>query len=267
MYDLLYELSPEDYTYLIEIIQGPFDQCSNLKQHLKNVAVPEQHTALCDGLERKIRSLGSSHIAYHVRKLSGAEPAVNFRYMIRDTARFLKVPLADRGSERELLINLAQQYTVNVFSDLTPDEQQQILESLGIKRKRAIAFLKKTGGIFAVPVLLQAFGTIVVQGLIKTVLFGWTARLIGAKLATMFFTFLFARIPWWAHTIIPGAWAISIGLTTLQLQGPARRKTVPILLYLGLSCMRLDAEKNESYPNLRDDICPLNFQEGEESMD
>jgi len=254
MQDLLVELSPEDYDYLIKIIQGPFDPCSHLKEHLKNIDVPEHRRALCEGLEHKIRLLGSSKIAYQVRKVSGAEPAVDFRYMIRDTGRFLKVPLADRGSERDMLMDMAQQYAVDIFSKLTPEEQQRILESLGVERKRAIAFLKKTGGIFAVPVLLQAFGMLVVQGLIKTVLFGWTARVIGAKLAATLFAFLFARVPWWVHTIIPGAWAVSIGMTILQFQGPARRKTVPILLYLGLSCIRLDAEKNEAYLHVQDDI-------------
>lgn len=243
MQDLLLALSKDDYAYLIRVIQGPLDRCTQLKEYLENVDSPDQRTALCQGLERKIRYLGSSDLAYYLRKGVGANPGAEFRSIIRDTARFLKVPLADRGTERDLLIHLAQEYTVDVFSTFSQAEQQQILESLGVERERAIAFLKKTGGIFAAPVLAQAFGILVVQGLIKTVLFGWTVRLIGVKLATTLFAFLFARVPWWAHTIIPGIWGISIGLTALNLQGPARRKTVPILLYLGLSCIRMDAEK------------------------
>ncbi|MXW32292.1 MAG: hypothetical protein F4100_07395 [Rhodothermaceae bacterium] len=245
MQELLLELSREDYAYLIQIIQGPFDRCTSMKRHLEEIDSPDHHAALCEELEKKIRYLGSSDLAYQVRRVVGKEPGADFRYIIRDTARFLKIPVADRGTERGLLIRMAQEYAVDVFSKYTQAEQLQILESLGIERKRAVAFLKKAGGIFAAPVLLQAFGTLVVQGLIKTVLFGWTVRLIGVKLATSLFAFLFARVPWWAHTIIPGAWVISIGLTTLDLQGPARRKTVPILLYLGLSCIRLDAEKDQ----------------------
>jgi len=215
----------------------------NLKQHLEDLDSTDQRVALCKALEQKIRYLGSNNLAYHFRGVAGSEPGAEFRAIILDTARFLKVPLADRGTERDLLVRMVQEYTLDVFSKFTQAEQQQILESLGVERKRAIAFLKKTGGIFAAPALLQAFGTLVVQGLIKTVMFGWTVRLIGIKLANSLFAFLFARVPWWAHAIIPGAWAISIGLTALSLQGPARRKTIPILLYLGLSCIRLDAEK------------------------
>ena len=252
MQDILLELSREDYAYLIQIIQGPFDRCVNLRKHLEDVDSPGQKEILCAELERKIRYLGSSDIAYQFRRVIGAEPGADFRFIIRDTARFLKVPLADRGTERDMLIQMAQEYAVDVFSKFTQAEQQEILESLGVKRKHAIAFLKKAGGILAVPALLQAFGTLVVEGLIKTVLFGWTARLIGAKLAASLFSFLFARVPWWMHTIIPGAWTISIGLTALHLQAPARRKTVPILLYLGLSCLRLDAEKTDLHPETPD---------------
>ena len=187
MQDILLELSREDYAYLIQIIRGPFDRCVNLRKHLEDVDSPGQKEILCAELERKIRYLGSSDIAYQFRRVIGAEPGADFRYIIRDTARFLKVPLADRGTERDMLIQMAQEYAVNVFSKFTQTEQEEILESLGVKRKHAIAFLKKAGGIFAVPALLQAFGTLVVEGLIKTVLFGWTARLIGAKLAASLF--------------------------------------------------------------------------------
>ncbi len=242
MQDLLLELSYEDYSYLIQIVQGPLDRCTNLKEHLENIESSDQRLALCAELERKIRYLGSSDIAYQFRRFTGSEQGANFRYIIRDTARFLRVPLADRGTERELLIRLAQEYAVNVFAGFTQEQQLEILESLGVERKRAIAFLKKAGGFIAAPALLHAFGFIVVQGLIKTILFGWTVRLIGTKLATALFAFLFARVPWWANVIIPGMWTISIGLTALNLQGPARRKTVPILLYLGMTCIRQDHE-------------------------
>ncbi|MXW84203.1 MAG: hypothetical protein F4Z43_11930 [Rhodothermaceae bacterium] len=243
MQDLLMELSREDYAYMIRIIEGPFDRCAELKKHLEELESANQRIALCEGLERKIRYLGSSDIAYNFRRVVGKEPGASFRYIIRDTARFLKVPLADQGTERDLLVRMAQDYAVDTYSKFTQAEQQEIRESLRVGRARAIAFLKKTGGVFAAPAFLQAFGILVVEGLIKTVLFGLTARLIGLKLATSLFAFLFARVPWWAHAIIPAAWTVSIGLTALDLQGPARRKTVPILLYLGLSCMRLEAEK------------------------
>ena len=241
MHDLLLELSKEDYTYLIQVIQGPFDPCTHLKDHLARIGSADHRAALCEDLERKIRYLGSSDLAYLFRRIIGGEPGAEFRYIIRDTARFLKIPLADYGTERDLLIRMAQEYAVDEFTSFSQIEQQKILESLGIERKQAIAFLKRTGGVFAVPVLLQTFGTLVVEGLIKTLLFGWTARVIGAKLTASLFAFLFARVPWWANAIIPGVWTVSIGMTVLDMQGPVRRKIIPILLYLGLSCMRLDA--------------------------
>ncbi len=243
MQDILLQLSDEDYAFLIKIIQSPLDRCSKLTVHLQNLESLEHKRALCKGIERKIRYLGSSNIAYYSRSALGAEPGAKFRYIIRETARFLKVPLPNQGSERDLLIKLAQLYAVDQFSQLTPKEQQQILGSLGIERERMFNFIKKAGSFFALPVLVQTIGTIVVEGLIKTLIFGWASRLIGSKLTTSIFSILFARVPWWVNTIIPGTWAVSIGLTALEVQGPAWQKTVPILLYLGLCCIRIDAEK------------------------
>ncbi|MCY4171663.1 MAG: hypothetical protein OXF08_08720 [Bacteroidetes bacterium] len=252
MQDILLSLTRDDYSYIIKIIQGPFDQCSHLKAHLMSVESSDHRKALCEGIEEKIRYLGSSNIAYFSRRTLGIEPGVDFRYMIRDTARFLKVPLANQGTEREMLIKLVHLYAVDQFSQLSLVEQQQMLESLGVERKRAMDFLKKAGGFFALPVLIQALGRLVVEGLIKTLLFGWTARLIGVNLTNTIFSIMFARIPWWINTIIPGAWSISIGLTALQMQGPSRQKTVPILLYLGLRCITIDDQKKYDQNSIKE---------------
>ena len=50
-------------------------------------------------------------------------------------------------------------------------------------------------------------------------------------------------VPWWLQWIGPAAWTLSVGWTALDLQGPAMRKTIPIVLYLGLCSMR---ERNAS---------------------
>ena len=90
----------------------------------------------------------------------------------------------------------------------------------------------------AVPALIQAFNFFVVEGLIRTVLFGSIARFIGSRLAGQLFAFLAARMPWWVTWVGPAAWTASIGWTAVDLQGPAYRKTVPAVLYLGLCSLR-----------------------------
>ncbi len=241
MQEILQSLTAADYQFLIGVIDGPLASAKRLRVELAALEQPSsgrESGVLCQSLEHEIRYLGSSDIAYGFRKAWGQTPGVPFAAIITDTAKVLKVPLLRLGTEREMLCALVEDYATREFSRRSPEEQQQLLESLGIERARAAAFLKKSAGVFALPVLIQAFGTLVVDGLIKTLLFGVIARLIGKQLSARLFSLLFARIPWWVGWISPATWAVAIGWTALDVQGPARRKTVPIVLYLGLCCLR-----------------------------
>jgi hypothetical protein len=113
-----------------------------------------------------------------------------------------------------------------------------MLEDLGVDREKAASFLARSAGVFALPMLIEAFNFVIVQGLIKTIVFGTIAKIVGSQIAGRLFSFLVARMPWWVSWIGPAAWTLSIGWTTIDLQGPAKRKTVPIVLYLGLCSLR-----------------------------
>lgn len=241
MQEILKPLGLEDYRFLVGVIRGPLNPARSMQEFVENLEqeeTDEARDALIHELEHEIRYLGSSDVAYLMRKAVGKEPGASLRSIIRDTARYLKVPLPNLGTESEMLALLAQDYATQQFGRLSPEQQQQVLEDLGVERKRAAAFLKKAAGVFAAPVLIDAFGLIVVQGLIKTVIFGLVARVVGRQLASRLLAFLFSRVPWWASWVSPAAWTLSLGWTALDLQGPARRKTVPILLYLGFCILR-----------------------------
>ena len=232
MQDLLRSLNPEDHAFLLELVSSPFNEAGRLKyaEYTPDIA--------CAALERELRYLGSSDLAYLWRRGMGREPGAAFRSIIRDTARFLKIPLANAGSERAMVRRLAEEYAVREFGALSPERQVELLGELGVGQAQALGFLKRSAGVFAAPLLIEAFGRVVVQGLIKSVLFGMVTRIVGRQLATRLFTFMFARVPWWAGWIGPAAWTVSIGWAALDLQGPARRKTVPALLYLGMCVVR-----------------------------
>ncbi len=241
MQEILRPLTLQDYRFLIGVIRGPLNPARSLRERLEELeqeGAAERRDLLIQELEHEIRYLGSSDLAYIMRKAVNKEPGASFRLIIRDTARHLKVPLPNLGTEREMLALLAQDYATQQFGRLAPEQQQQVLEDLGVERDRAAAFLKKAAGVFAAPVLIEAFGLIVVQGLIKTVIFGLVTRVVGRQLATRFFAFIFSRVPWWASWISPAAWTVSLGWAAFDLQGPARRKTIPIVLYLGLCAVR-----------------------------
>lgn len=243
MHDILNTFTLADYTFLVGILEGPVGFTDDRLLHtlladLEREDTEETRKALNHRIERELRYLGSADLAYAVRFMIGKDPGVPFNEIVRDVAKQLKVEVSPLGTEREVAEDLVERYATQQFASFTPERQQELLESLGVEEDRAAEFIKKSAGVFVVPVLIKAFGIVVVDGLIKTVIFGTIARIIGRQLANRLFTSMVARFPWWLSWIGPVSWSLSIGWTVLDLQGPAYRKTVPAVLYLGLCSLR-----------------------------
>ncbi|MDA0378264.1 MAG: hypothetical protein O2899_02135 [Bacteroidetes bacterium] len=243
MKELLAILTPADYRFLAGIMESPLNQTDD-GGFLEKVAAleaadtAENRDAIEAQFEQDFRYLGSSEIMYVFRSLTGSERGAPFQEIVRDVARSLKVDANLLGSDRDVVERLAESYATQQFADLQPEEQQKLLEDLGVDAQRARAFLARSAGVFALPMLIEAFNIVIVQGLIKTIIFGTIARIIGSQLASKLFAFLVGRMPWWVSWIGPAAWTLSIGWTALDLQGPATRKTLPAVLYLGLCSLR-----------------------------
>ena len=242
MQDVLSSLEIPDYHFVLGVIESPISLTNDakLKALLANLEAedtPANRAALNKQLENEVRYLGSSDIMFLFRKWQGAEPGASFAQIIRDAAKTLKISIP-MGTEREMLEALLENYTTREFTKLPDEEKQKMLESLGVDRDLAAAFIKKSAGVFALPLMIEAFGSLVVNGLIKNVIFGLIGRVIGRQLAMRLFHFIMGRFPWWVHWIGPAAWTFSIGWTAFDIQGPALRKTVPVVLYLGLCSIR-----------------------------
>lgn len=244
MHDVFAPLTPPDYRFLVELIESPVNLTDDagLRRLVGELEAGRDVKAELDAkLERELRYLGSADLAYLARYVSGRAPGVPFEEVIRDAAQDLKVELPAVGAPRELLEALVERYAAQQFGDLPRAEQQRMLEELGVERDRAAAFLKKSAGVFALPALIQAFDLVIVQGLIQKIIFGTIARFIGQQLARRLFTFLAGQFPWWLRWIGPAAWTASLGWAAVDLQGPARRKVIPAVLYLGLCTIRPEA--------------------------
>jgi len=247
MKDLLQILEPADFAYLAGIIRSDFNATADgdlarLSTEYEEDPTDELCEELCSRFEREIRYLGSSEVAYGFRTVTGQDPGVSFQETVRDVASALKVGKPPLGTDREQVEWVASEYATSQFAHLSQEEQQKMLEDLGVEREKAEAFLKKSAGVFALPMLVEAFNYVIVQGLIKTIIFGTIARIIGQQLANRLLTFLVGRLPWWVNWIGPAAWTFSIGWATLDLQGPAKRKTIPVVLYLGICSMRENSQ-------------------------
>lgn len=232
-----------DYAFVVEVMASPVNFTDDAELRRRAAAFeasgrPVDRQQLDAKLEREIRYLGSAEAAYFVRFMFGHEPGVSFREILRDVAHAVKVRPDRDGTDREVLEDIVRQYATQTFSELSPEEQQKLLEDLGVEKEKAKAFLKRSAGVFALPVMIQVFNAVVVEALIKQVILGVIAKLLGEQLARKLFLLIAGRFPWWMGWIGPVAWTASIGWTAIDLQGPATRKTIPIVLYLGLCCLR-----------------------------
>ncbi len=249
MREILSSLEPADYAFVVEVMSSPvnFTDDAELRRRARAYEASgrdEDRQKLDSKLEREIRYLGSSETAYFVRYMFGQEPGVSFREILRDVAHALKVRPNRDGTDREVLEDIVRQYATQTFAGLPPDEQQKMLEDLGVEKEKAKAFLKRSAGVFALPVMIQVFNAVIVEALIKRVILGTIAKLLGEQVARKLFLLIAGRFPWWLGWVGPLAWTASLGWTAVDLQGPAMRKTIPLVLYLGLCSLR---EKSEEW--------------------
>ena len=243
MQEVFKPLQVPDYHFLLGIIESPLNLTEDrkLKALLASLEKEESDAnrdAINAQLEKEIRYLGSSDVAYLLRQWTTNNAGVAFQEIIRDVAKAIKVEVPRMGTEREMLEEVVQSYATKQFAALPDDEKQKMLESLGVEQEQAARFIKKSAGVFALPMLIEAFGSLVVNGLIKNIIFGLIGKIIGHQLAMRLFHFIMGRFPWWVSWIGPVAWTLSIGWTAFDVQGPAYRKTIPVVLYLGLCSMR-----------------------------
>jgi hypothetical protein len=243
MQDVLSILDPADYQFLVGVVESNFNLADDtaLRKLLAAVEAddtPESRKAFCDEFEGHLRYLGSSDVMFAFRYATGQAPGASFSTIIADVSKALKVDPPTLGTNRERLEHLVEAYATEQFASLDPEEQQQMLEDLGVESDKAAAFVARSAGKFALPLVFEAFNIVIVQGLIKTIIFGTIAKIIGRQLTAKLFSFLVGRLPWWVTWIGPAAWTLSIGWTALDIQGPAMRKTIPAVLYLGLVSLR-----------------------------
>lgn len=243
MRDLLALCTPDDLAFLVGLLESPLNATDDtrlraLLAKAEAEAAPEARENLEDAIADALGYLGSGEAQFWWRKAWGQTPGVPFQQVARDVARSLGLEVRLVGTDREVAETIAELYATRTFAGLAPEEQQRMLESLGVERDKAAAFVKRSAGVFALPVLVQAFDVLVVRGLIQGVVLGAITKVIGAAAAQRILGFAVGRLPWWVGWVGPAAWTLSITSTALKLQGPAERKTIPAVLYLGLVALR-----------------------------
>lgn len=239
----LQPFTPDDYRFAVELLEGGLrlaparPLATRLDAWLAD-PTPERRAALDTAIVADVGYLGSADLAYALRRLAGRDGGVPLDEVVRDVARHLEIRLPHRGTPGVLAAQLAEEHAARAFSAMTPEERQALLESAGVAADEAAAFARRSAGVFALPVLYEAFRWVVVEKLIRGLVLRTIVGLVGRRVGRGLLALLAARLPWWVAWIGPAAWTASIGWTALDLQGPARRKTVPFVLYLGLCHLR-----------------------------
>lgn len=192
-------------------------------------------------LETEIRYLGSNDFAYMRRKLAGCVPAgVHVDEIIDDICKLMKIqiPLAETLEERLEIFaaNLVDQQ----FSRLAPERQRALIASMGFdeyRRREVMAKInEKRERLLPIilPLLTSGAGQQIFQGLILSIL----TQFIGRETARRVLIQAGQRLPVLGASLGPLLLAGGAGWLIADLAGPASRKTIPLMLYLGLVSLR-----------------------------
>lgn len=255
---LLLKCDANDFSVLISQIDSyvNFSSDSELKKLLaayQTHATNGSKTALAKVVEREIRYIGSSDIAYAFRKIKGDDdPAgVSIHAVIDDVSKKLRVKQKLLGTPEAKVERLVKWSVEKTFFALKPEQQRELFEKAGVGKGQQDEFFEKIKNNKAhfLPLLLSLLGpeitATIVQGLAITAM----AAFMGRKAAEELFKNLATRFPWWAEWLGPIVWGLSLGWLAIDLQGAANRKTIPVLLYLGIVGLRDGPEDGESFWN------------------
>ena len=154
-------------------------------------------------IEREIRYLGSSEIAYAKRKLLGQDdpPGVSVHEMIEDASRRLKIKQKYFGSIEAQLERLVRATAERTFFKFTPKQQRELFEKAGIAKKQSKEFFDKLKGNKAhfVPMLLSVVGPEITKDIVLGLVVTVMASYMGREAAKALVANLVARFPWWAE--------------------------------------------------------------------
>ncbi|MDL2267821.1 hypothetical protein LJC46_07545 [Desulfovibrio sp. OttesenSCG-928-G15] len=251
MQEILKKCTKDDVQFIIETIDSyiNFSDDSGLKTAFAcwetNSAMPD---ALAKKLETEIRYIASNDVAYFLRKTRGLEPAgIEVDEIINDITQILKIKVKPVGSTEGKLESLVKSVVEKKILTMTPEEQIRVLQDAKIEEAKIQEIMNglkdNTKRVFAV--FAQALGKTGAFDMIATIAGGVMATFIGKEAASKILLIVASRT-----TLIPlGAilGVASLGWVGLELCGAASRKTIPIMLSLGLVALRDGPEKEVDF--------------------
>lgn len=249
--ELLQRCTHEDAEFIIANIDSfiNFTDDKGLKVMLGQWTTGAMPLLLAQKIEKELRYLGSSDVAYAARKLRGLDPAgVPVDEMLDDISKVLKIKLKRVGTLEGKLEALAKGVVEKTFFNKSPEEQISILRKANFEEEKIKIiedYINNKGVKIILPVLMQLLGPKAAMQIFETVLLSVIAMFIGKTAAQQLLKLIMTKCPWLV-ALGPVAVIGLTGWTALDLCGPAMRKTIPILLHLSIVALR-DGAEEESF--------------------
>lgn len=253
---LLLKCEADDFAMLISQIDSyvNFTSDAELKELLvryKSDPSVSNKERLAKVVEREIRYVGSADVAYAFRKVfKDEEPAgVSMKEIIDDVSSKLKVKQRPLGSVEARLERLVRSAAEKTFLSMSPEQQRELFEEAGVGHEQKNEFFNrlKDNKAALLPLLMSVFGPEITAKLVQGLAIVTIAQFIGKEAAKKLVEQLALRFPWWAEWLGPIVWGISLGWLAFDIQGAAYRKTIPIMLYLGIVGLRDGPEDGEAF--------------------
>lgn len=256
MTSLLAKCNAADFALLIEQIDSYVNLSDDatlkglLAAYEKNESM-DMKGPLIRKMEEEIRYVGSADLAYAFRKLaSKAQPAgVSFHEIVDDVSAKLKIKQHLVGTVEAKVERVVKATVEKTFLSMTLEQQRELFTKAGVGQPQQKEFFEKLAANKAhfLPLLFSMLGPEITAKIVQGLAISALAAFIGRKAAEELIKNLVARFPWWAEWLGPVVWGLSLSWLALDLQGAAFRKTIPIVLYLGIVGLRDGPEDGEAF--------------------
>ncbi|MCH5277172.1 MAG: hypothetical protein J1E80_04970 [Desulfovibrionaceae bacterium] len=242
--EIFQKATPDDAKFIIETLDSyiNFTNDAEMKAMLSMWESGPMPIALAHKLEKEIRYVGSSDIAYWARKIGSmflpVEAGVSINEVIDDVYKTLKINIKGKVDTIEKKLEIIVEKMIGeTFYSLTSEEQIELLKKLDTseeQRARIIDDIKSNKRIISV--LISVLGMKAAEKIVSAIIFRVIAVFLGKKAAEKLIKEILKKNPWMAF-LGPIA-IVSLVQSIVDLAGPAMRKTIPIVLYLGLIAIR-----------------------------
>jgi len=243
---LLSRATLEDYQLIVQLLLSKVGFVDNLALRralstYRRDPTPEHQKVLTRRIEHELRYVASADLAYLGRWVWSGRGGISTDRIVADVARRLDVKIRPLGSLEAKLRRLVKAVAERQFLNLSANKQRKLLAQSQVSfdlREEVLRHIKRQGPVAILPFMLKALGKEAVDHLVMDLTARIIAIFIGKAAARQLTKTLATRFPWWAEWMGPVSWAAAGISVSLDLQAPAYRKTIPILLYLGLIALR-----------------------------